>query len=524
MLLFDSITRIFTKHIRTIFFLNNSNLLEMKLKTKTVTYLLGFILLFAVNPFSVTATTVIQGVVQNTGEIEYSPKKYLKVELYTPHLSSQILFKDIVIENGSFQIDLEITEAQVIAFHYLRQKVYLYVQPFDTLQVSCDADKFPESLSFSGKAAINNKIFAAFSEKFPEEKNQMKIMQYRKGTIYYKVGVDLDSDMRRKSPEDFKQQMDNQRDAKFKAYELYKEQFGVPSEDFEQYIWADISYDWAYNLLMYGHAHGFYNKVTPEFFFFIHEVPLMNTKAMGSPKYRNYITAYVNYVCMEKFPEEDAYFKQFELAKSEGLKDEALAYVESTIVVGALKKHENRDAVIPFYQEYLNGNHHEKYNKIVMDTYQEVNRYAAGQMAQNFTLKNTAGELVSLSDFKGKTVYIDFWASWCRPCVKKLQDLQAIQNKLANDENVVFIHISFDANYDEWMQKINENGFTGIHLNAPESTKSQVAQLYDIKALPEYFIITDQGTFAQKPIRFDLVEVQDKLEMLSKKVTAAQKF
>lgn len=487
----------------------------MKIATKTATYILTLICL-TLTTLSAESATLISGVVTNTGNIISSPKKYLKIELYTPHLSSQITHKEITIENDSFQIALEITEPQIITIKYLRQKVCVYVEPFDTLQIQYDANDFPASLRFSGKTAINNNIFAAFNNQFPEETNQFKMMQYRKGTVYYKVGLDLDSDMRRKSPEDFRQLMDDERAAKTAAYTEYLEKFGTPSEDFEQYLWAEISYHWALMLLTYGHAHGYYNKVTPEFFFFIHDVPLMNTKAIGNPTYRKYVEAYLNYVCMEKYPEEDEFLKQLDVATEEKLEGEPLAYFKSNLLVKALKKHENQAVVIPYYQSYLNENKYEKYNKIVLDTYQEVTRYAAGQYAHNFTLKDTSGNTVSLSDFRGKTIYLDFWASWCRPCVQKLQVMQDVKDSLADEKNIVFIHISFDNNHEEWTKKIVEYGYTGIHLNAPESTKSEVAELYDIKALPEYFIITPQGTFAQKPKRFDIVEIQEKLEMLNK--------
>lgn len=488
----------------------------MKFRTNTVTNILGLIFLLTFSSLSASDVTVIRGIVENTGEIEHSPKKYLKVELYTPHLSSRVIYKNIVITNDSFQIDLELTEPQVITLKYLRRKVYLYVEPYDTLQVKCDADNFPASLAFSGKAAINNKIYAAYSKKYPEEKNQFKMMQYRKGTLYYKVGVDLDSDMRKTSPEEFRKRMDAERTEKMATYEAYKAEHGTPSEDFEQYMWAEVNYSWAYTLLMYGHAHGHYNKVTPEFFFFIHDVPLMNAKAMGNPKYRSYVKAYINYMRMDKYPEEDQFFKQFQIAEASELEGEALSYLKSVVLVAALKKHENRDTVIKYYQEYLNTNEHEKYNKIVMDTYQEVNRYAAGQYAYNFTLKDASGNLVSLNDYRGKTIYIDFWASWCRPCVQKLQAMQEMKTELADQEDIVFIHISFDGKSDEWLAKIQESGFTGVHLNAPESVKSEVAKMYNIKALPEYFIIRPDGTFEQKPRRFDLVEIQEKLERLNK--------
>lgn len=486
-----------------------------KLGKKAITYSLLLIAFLVFNTKIATAETIIKGTIDNVGTIRFSPKKQIKFMLYTPHLSSQVTYEKLELEDSTFQVSLDISEPQIITMTYLRRRVYLYVEPFDTLQLSIDADNFPASLSFEGKAGINNKIFAAYSKQFPEEKNQFKMMQYRKGTVYYKVGVDLDSDMRKKKPEDFKVQMDEEKVERVNAYEGYKSKFGKPSELFELYLWADINYTWAYNLLTYGHSHGFRHGVTPEFFFFVHDVPLMNDKAMGNPKYREYLKAYMNYVCMEKFPDEDGYFKQVDIAKTEGLRDEPYAFFLSNLIVRGLNKHENRDSVLIYYQDYLNINAYEKYNRIVMDTYQEVNRYAAGQYAPNFTLKDTTGKLVSLDEYRGKTIYLDFWASWCRPCVTKLQLLQTLKDSLAGNEDIVFIHISFDNKDVDWINKIKTNNFTGVHLDAPQSTKSTVAKKYDIKALPEYFIITPQGTFAQKPRRYDIVEIQEKLERLS---------
>ena len=486
----------------------------MKQRATATVYLLLLFCLSSFHQLLADDTALIKGIVQNVGDIEFSPKKNIKIELYTPHLSSQVTYKNITVEDSSFQISLDISEPQIITLKYLRQQVYLYVEPFDTLQLSLDADNFPESLRFLGAAGINNKIFANYSTDFPEEKNQFKIMQYRKGTVYYKVGVDLDSEMRRKTPEEFKAQIDAEKDAKLLAYENYKKQYGKPSEVFEQYMWAEINYGWALSLLTYGHAHGYYNNVTPEFFFFVHDVPLMNDKALGNPKYRAYVEAYINYNCMSNFPDEDMFFKQLNIATAEGLTDEVLAFFESSLLVRALKKHDNQDIVIPHYQAFLNTNEYDKYNSIVMETYEAVNRYAAGRAASNFTLKDINGQNVSLDDFRGKVVYMDFWASWCRPCIQKLEDLQVVKNELADRDNIVFIHITFDRDYDEWTSKINERGFTGIQLQAPEGTDAEVAKLYNIKALPEYYIITPQGTYGQKPARFNADEIKDILKRL----------
>lgn len=475
--------------------------------------ILSFGILNAASPNSRT-NTILTGVIVNTGDITYSPKKEIKVEIYAPHLSSQVRRQKIPIQNDTFLFNLDITEPQIVTLTYLRRRLYFYLEPNDTLHISGDADNFLPSLSYSGKGAINNKIYQEYIKAFPEERNPFKMMQYRKGTVYYKVGVDLDADMRKYDGPAFKTRMDEELAKKTQQFELFKEKYGTPSEDFEQYLWAEINYGWAYNLLAYGHAHGFRHKVKEEFFFFLHKIPLLNERSLSNPKYQAFLTSYMNYLCMketETGKEEDLYVSQYK-AGTKKLKGRAKAYFLSNVLVRGFKKKKLKELVNQ-YQTFLSENPHEEFNQIVIDTYQQINRYSVGQTAPMFTLVDTLGRQVSLFDYKGKVVYLDFWASWCRPCLRKMLMLQDTKDALAGQE-VVFIHISFDNDKAEWKKQIVANQFTGVHLLAPESTKSSVAKSYNIKALPEYFIIDGRGRFSSRPRRFDIVEIQKFLERL----------
>ena len=145
-----------------------------------------FMVLIAVLSFGILGTAkesqhvktnaTLSGVIVNTGEIVYSPKKELKIEIYTPHLNSQIQRYGIPIQGDTFHFNLDITEPQIVTLKYLRRKVYFYLEPNDTLHINGDADNFIPSLSYSGKAAINNKIYQEFIKEFPQERNQFKMM------------------------------------------------------------------------------------------------------------------------------------------------------------------------------------------------------------------------------------------------------------------------------------------------------------------------------------------------------------
>ena len=77
----------------------------------------------------------------------------------------------------------------------------------------------------------------------------------------------------------------------------------------------------------------------------------------------------------------------------------------------------------------------------------------AGQQAIDFTYTDINGDTLSLSDFKGKLVYVDVWATWCRPCRAELPALNLLEKDYHNKE-ILFVSVSVDKNKEEW----GENG------------------------------------------------------------------
>jgi thiol-disulfide isomerase/thioredoxin len=120
-----------------------------------------------------------------------------------------------------------------------------------------------------------------------------------------------------------------------------------------------------------------------------------------------------------------------------------------------------------------------------------------GQPAMDFSLPDTAGRNVKLSDLKGKYVLIDFWASWCVPCRKENPNvLKAFHQYRDKGFTVVSISLDKEGMGDAWRQAIRKDLLTEwTHLSDLKGFDSEVAKLYAIKAIPTNFLVGPDGRF-----------------------------
>jgi thiol-disulfide isomerase/thioredoxin len=118
----------------------------------------------------------------------------------------------------------------------------------------------------------------------------------------------------------------------------------------------------------------------------------------------------------------------------------------------------------------------------------------AGSPAPGFTLRGTAGARVSLSDFKGKVVFLDFWATWCPPCRMSTPAVIALSKKLSGEKAEV-IGVNLDEDTDVVVPHIKKEGVPYLTLYGSEGS---VAQDYGVHAIPSFFVIDPKGGLVKK--------------------------
>lgn len=145
------------------------------------------------------------------------------------------------------------------------------------------------------------------------------------------------------------------------------------------------------------------------------------------------------------------------------------------------------------YNDFLGKCQTPVYRDTLISTYQYYKKMNSGIKAPEFTLRNENGKLISLSDFKGKVIYLDFWGISCAPCLNDIKKHIPMLHKRYENKDVVFINICVDSNETKWKNSLNELKIDGVNLIAEGFTTNKVCKDYNIDAIPHYLIVDKDG-------------------------------
>jgi peroxiredoxin len=188
----------------------------------------------------------------------------------------------------------------------------------------------------------------------------------------------------------------------------------------------------------------------------------------------------------------------------------------STLYLSILQDCIAPEAVEQLYAQLGTDAKNNEFGQRVKSRIEGRRRSAEGKPAPEFASMDTSGRAIKLSDFRGKYVLLDFWASWCVPCRKENPFLLEAFNRF-RDKGFIIISISMDHVKESWLKAIVQDRLNWVHLSELNGLDNKVARLYGVQPIPDNFLIDPEGRIvARKLYGKDIEKKLAELMMVSR--------
>lgn len=383
----------------------------------------------------------------------------------------------------------------------------VFVENGTNLKLQIKGSNSERNVTFEGEGAAENQFWQKMNKRF-----------YQNGGFneHYRALVSADE------PLDFKNNWNEYAQSQMAVLDSFNKA-AKPSKDF--YKWAksyvNLStatkyYTYLFHRPQLAKLPDPYIKANSTYYAFKDDVNLDKIGYQKHNAYNDYI--YVTLLDYRmSYGKDEAFKETYEYAKSE-FKGEAAELAAAGVLKDLIEGSDNKkdfELVKELLADFKTWSKNDKYLEFLNAKFSSKAALAPGSPAPDFTFENAVGEKVSLSDFTGKVVVIDFWGTWCGPCKRELPYSKQIESHFADNEDVVFLFVALErGDKATWLNYINDNELPGVHLFAQGQTPSLIP--YKISSVPRYVLIGRDGTifnaYASRPSQNMQSQIQNALD------------
>lgn len=204
---------------------------------------------------------------------------------------------------------------------------------------------------------------------------------------------------------------------------------------------------------------------------------------------------FMNYVSLSAQTLEKEFGVLFDKA-TKGSRGRQILYSSLIKISNAFNASYSKELYSKFKAEYPKSEYAMRCKKLLPPSAPVV-----GDEAPDVELPNADGELMKLSDLRGKVVLVDFWASWCGPCRREMPNVVAAYEKYKEKGFTVY-SISLDGDKGRWQNAITQDGMTWpYHVSELKKWDSKAARAYFVRGIPATFLLDENGVIVGTNLR-----------------------
>ena len=425
-------------------------------------------------------TLVAQSSASVSGQILHAEATQVYVAREHPLTSEpQLLDSARLDAEGRFRMTFLWEQTAPALLLYDEAEISLYLSPGQVAQVSFDAEAVDRTLRFAGSGAAENKYLYLRQLKH-------KLLTPRKHLVAALP------------PAAFVRFTDSVRQVQ--AQELA----GYFGKEVPPGFRDALQYEYALELLDYPALHQAVTKAAkpvplpPGYYDFLRQIPVQNPAAFALPVYHDYLARYLSFQ-VNKLYQIDSTLKrqygpalQYETAARYFTGFDRTFLLSLTVYEALAAGKQFEQAALLYRRLKQEQGIPTDWHKLLDKAYVTAFRLQPGQPVPLAMAYDTQGQPVKLTDFAGKVVYVDVWASWCAPCIAELPHARQLQEAF-KDSAVVFVNISLDATEAEWRSALQKHQVPGLNLYAPENAAAALRRAYHISGIPLYILIDEKG-------------------------------
>jgi len=202
-----------------------------------------------------------------------------------------------------------------------------------------------------------------------------------------------------------------------------------------------------------------------------------------------------------KYPAVSAYYNELNQAYNQGQVERLAKFIKlhpdafaSVYILNMMITVIPGETAQVYYDELTPLYKNTSYAMSIQKTIDAKKVTAIGKIAPDFEEPDTSGKMVKLSDFKGKYVLLDFWASWCGPCREENPNVVKAYQRF-HDKGFTVLSVSLDqpGKKANWLNAIHHDGLTWTQVSDLRFWDNTAAILYGIKAIPQNFLLDKDG-------------------------------